>query len=156
MIKLGKLTDYAVVVMVQLAQEGAETSRSAHQLAEKTGLPEPTVAKVLKTLLKENLVASVRGAQGGYKLARDPEELSICDIVEAMDGKIAIVTCVDDTGEACVSAASCPSRGKWDPVNRAIRAAMQDVTLADMAQRPGHMQRPALVQVRPLEAAGKN
>lgn len=131
MIKLGKLTDYAIVVMVQLAKEGA--SRSAHQLSEKTGLPEPTVAKVLKTLLKENLVSSARGAQGGYKLARAPEELSVRSIIEAIDGPIQIVACVDNTPQNCHAAGRCPTKGRWDPVNLAIRDALDNIRLSDMA-----------------------
>ena len=131
MIKLGKLTDYAIVVMVQLAKEGA--SRSAHQLSDKTGLPEPTVAKVLKTLLKEKLVMSARGAQGGYKLAKTAEELSVRNIIEALDGPIAIVACVDGTGDNCQAAGRCPTKGRWDPVNLAIRDALDSIRLSDMA-----------------------
>lgn len=133
MIKLGKLTDYAIAVMVQLAKEGEGASRSASHLAEKTGVPEPTVAKVLKTLLKEGLVASARGAQGGYRLARGPEDLSVRAIIEAVDGPIAIVTCVEGNAGHCQAEAHCPTRGRWDPVNNAIRTALQGITLAEMA-----------------------
>jgi FeS assembly SUF system regulator len=152
MLKLGKLTDYAIVVMVQLAREGENAARSASHLADKTALPEPTVAKVLKTLLKENLVSSVRGAQGGYKLARDPMALSVCDIVEAMDGPIAIVSCVEGSDDACPSEQRCPTKGKWDPVNRAIRGALQELSLADMMSQQqsgcGTAVRSNLVQVK--------
>lgn len=134
MIKLGKLTDYAVVVMVQLTREGLDASRSASQLAEKTGIPEPTVAKVLKALLKEKLVASARGAQGGYKLAHKPEDVSIRSVVEALEGPIAIVTCVEGGDEGCQSHARCPTKGRWDPVNAAIRDALDSVRLSDMAK----------------------
>ncbi|MDE1150967.1 MAG: SUF system Fe-S cluster assembly regulator [Micavibrio sp.] len=134
MIKLGKLTDYAIVVMVQLAREGSDASRSAHQLSNRTGLPEPTVAKVLKTLLKEKLVLSARGAQGGYKLAIKPEELSIRTIVEAIDGPISIVACVDAGDHSCQAQARCPTKGRWDPVNSAIRDALESIRLSDMAQ----------------------
>ncbi len=151
MLKLGKLTDYAIVVMVQLAREGENAARSASHLADKTALPEPTVAKVLKTLLKENLVSSVRGAQGGYKLARDPVALSVCEIVEAMDGPIAIVSCVEGSDDPCPAEQRCPTKGKWDPVNRAIRGALKELSLADMmgAQTGcGTATRTSLVQVR--------
>lgn len=154
MIKLGKLTDYAIVVMAQLAREGDNASRSASYVADKTGVPEPTVAKVLKMLLKEYLVSSVRGAQGGYRLARNPAELSICDIVEAVEGPIAIVTCVDGTEGQCQSETRCPTKGKWDPVNRAIRTALQEITLADMMMQSGAA-RPGLVQVTLPESRQK-
>lgn len=130
MIKLGKLTDYAVVLMVQMVREGEALSRSANQLAEKTGLPEPTVAKVLKQLSQSKLVESVRGAAGGYKLAGKGGGISICAVIEAMDGPIAITSCVDSL---CKTETTCPAKGKWTPVNTAIRAALEAVTIADMA-----------------------
>ena len=156
MLKLGKLTDYAIVVMVQLAREGDNASRSASYLADKTGLPEPTVAKVLKTLSKEELVTSVRGAQGGYKLLRDPAAVSVCDIIEAIDGPIAIVSCIEGNNDHCEAAARCPTKGKWDPVNRAIRGALQDLTLADMMGKAcgAANLRPGLVQVTQPQPEG--
>jgi FeS assembly SUF system regulator len=147
MIKLGKLTDYAIVVLTQLSREG-DAARSAPQLAEKTGIPEPTVAKVLKTLAREKLVESVRGAAGGYRLTKSTQDLSLCDIIEAVEGPIAIASCVTDAEETCGAENRCPSRGKWDPVNRAIRSALQELKLADMAGGCGMTaSRPALVQV---------
>lgn len=140
MMKLGKLTDYAVAVMVQLSRDGSGVARSAHQLADRTGIPEPTVAKVLKKLTREKLVQSVRGAAGGYKLAQDPQNLSICDVIEALDGPIEIVACANGVADACRAEHKCPAKGKWAPVNQAVRAALQAVTLQDMARAPscGH------------------
>lgn len=153
MIKLGKLTDYAIVVLTQLSREGGG-ARSAPQLAEKTGIPEPTVAKVLKTLAREKLVDSVRGAAGGYRLSRSTEDLSLCDIIEAVEGPIAIASCVSPAEESCGAESRCPSRGKWDPVNRAIRSALQDLKLSDMAGGCGRTsERPVLVQVTMPRAA---
>lgn len=133
MIKLGKLTDYAVAVMVQLSREGNGAARSAHQLADRTSIPEPTVAKVLKKLARKKLVESVRGAAGGYRLSQTAEEMSVCDVIEAMDGPIAIVTCAG-THDSCRAEPKCPAKGKWSPVNQAIRAALQAVRLSDMAR----------------------
>ncbi|MEZ0223279.1 MAG: SUF system Fe-S cluster assembly regulator [Alphaproteobacteria bacterium] len=147
MIKLGKLTDYAIVVLTQLSREG-DAARSAPQLAEKTGIPEPTVAKVLKTLAREKLVESVRGAAGGYKISRSAQDLSLCDIIEAVEGPIAIASCVSEAEEPCGAQSRCPSRGKWDPVNRAIRSALQELKLSDMAGKAcGTQTAPRLVQV---------
>jgi len=136
MMKLGKLTDYAVAVMVQLGREGRDAARSAHQLSDRTGIPEPTVAKVLKKLTREGLVQSVRGAAGGYKLAQDPARLSICDVIEALDGPIEIVSCANGVPDTCRAETKCPAKGKWAPVNHAVRAALQAVTLMDMARAP--------------------
>ncbi|MDP2205854.1 MAG: SUF system Fe-S cluster assembly regulator [Alphaproteobacteria bacterium] len=147
MIKLGKLTDYAVAVMVQLSREGNTAARSAHQLAERTSIPEPTVAKVLKKLARKKLVESVRGAAGGYRLAASADEMSICDVIEALDGPITIVSCAG-ANDTCRAEPKCPAKGKWSPVNQAIRAALQAVRLSDMARSSsgcGHV--PSLTQI---------
>lgn len=130
MIKIGKLTDYAVVVLVQLMREGSDASFSAHHLAGRTGLPEPTVAKVLKKLSRARLVESMRGAAGGYKLAQAPTGMTVCAIIEAMEGPIAITSCVDNV---CRTEMLCPAKGRWTPINTAIRAALSAVTLSDLA-----------------------
>jgi FeS assembly SUF system regulator len=129
------MTDYAIVVLSRLAAEGEGASLSAPQLAGQTGIPEPTVAKVLKMLARDKLLDSVRGAAGGYKLSRRAQELSLCDIIEAVDGPIAIASCVEGADEHCVAEKRCPARGRWDPVNRAIKEALQGLKLADMAGR---------------------
>lgn len=139
MLKLGKLTDYAIAVMAQLARHSAsapEAALSAAALAQETGVPEPTVAKVLKVLARGDLLASVRGVAGGYRLMRAAEQIKVGEIIEAMDGPIAIVTCVEPATagkDACGVAHRCAVRSKWTPVNTAIRTALYGVTLADMA-----------------------
>lgn len=138
MLKLGKLTDYAIAVMAQLARHAQampEDALSAAAIAAETGVPEPTVAKVLKTLARGDLLVSARGVSGGYRLARPARAVSVADIIEVMDGPIAIVSCVEPDGgdSACTVAHRCGVRDKWAPVNTAIRAALQAVTLADMA-----------------------
>lgn len=132
MIKLGKLTDYAVVVMGQLAKEGAEASRSAQYLAEKTGVSAPTVAKVLKRLTKGNFVVSVRGAAGGYKLSRAADQISLAEIITALDGPIALVSCVEGSTEDCKTQRTCPVKGNWNRVNTVITSALSGIKLAEM------------------------
>lgn len=131
MLKIGKLTDYAIAVMVQLAKEGV--SRSAKHLSQKTGISEPTVAKVLKGLAKAKLVESERGVTGGYKMVLGIDEVTVGHIIEAMDGPIAIVSCVEVMEKTCGASATCPAKGKWNPVNEAIKAALFSVSLSDMA-----------------------
>lgn len=139
MLKLGKLTDYAIAVMAQLArhaEDAPDAALSAAALAQDTGVPEPTVAKVLKVLARGDLLTSVRGVSGGYRLARQACSIKVGEIIEAMDGPIAIVTCVEPSGEgkdACNVSHKCAVRSKWTPVNSAIRAALYGVTLSDMA-----------------------
>ncbi len=131
MLRLSKLTDYAVVVLVRLA--GAEGVQTSPGIAATTGIPEPTVAKVLKTLAAGGLVASQRGARGGYRLLRPLSAIPIADVIAAIDGPIALAACVDGSATECESRGLCPVRGRWDPVNDAIHQALTAITLADMA-----------------------
>ena len=130
MLRLSKLTDYAVVVLVRLAAaEGVQTSPG---IAQATGVPEPTVAKVLKTLAAGGLVASQRGAHGGYRLLRPLAAIPIAEVIVAIDGPIALTACVDGSGVGCEASGTCPVRGRWDPVNDAVRDALTHISLADM------------------------
>ena len=130
MLRLSKLTDYAVVVLVRLA--GAPGVQTSPGIAATTGIPEPTVAKVLKTLAAGGLVASQRGARGGYRLVRPLSAIPIADVIGAVDGPIALAACVDGSSSECESQGLCPVRGRWDPVNDAIHQALSSITLADM------------------------
>lgn len=130
MIKLSRMTDYAIVVMAQMStQEGLST---ATRLAAETGVPEPSVAKLLKKLAREGLVRSFRGVNGGYSLERDAKDISVDEIITALDGPIAIAACVDGGTGDCVASGQCPVRGNWTKVNDAIRSALQDVSLAEL------------------------
>ena len=132
MLRLSKLTDYAVVVLVRLADsDGVQTSPG---IAASTGIPEPTVAKVLKTLAAGGLVVSQRGARGGYRLLRSLSDVPIADVITAIDGPIALAACVDGSLSGCESQSLCPVRGRWDPVNEAIHQALSAITLADMQE----------------------
>jgi FeS assembly SUF system regulator len=130
MLRLSKLTDYAVVVLVRLSgMDGVQTSPG---IAAATGIPEPTVAKVLKILAGSDLVSSQRGARGGYRLNRKLAEIPVADVIAAIDGPIALTACVDGSASECESLCLCPMRGRWDPVNEAIQTALSSITLADM------------------------
>jgi FeS assembly SUF system regulator len=132
MLRLSKLTDYAVVVLVRLSRDaGVQTSPG---IAASTGIPEPTVAKVLKTLSAGGLVASQRGARGGYRLLRPLSVIPIADVIAAVDGPIALTACVEGSAVECESQDMCPMRGRWDPVNEAIQQALSSITLADMQE----------------------
>jgi FeS assembly SUF system regulator len=144
MLRLSKLTDYAVVVLVRLAgMDGVQTSPG---IAAATGIPEPTVAKVLKTLAASDLVSSQRGAKGGYRLNRALEDIPVSDVIAAVDGPIALAACVEGSASECESQALCPMRGRWDPVNAAIHAALTSITLADMHKALLPAFRPPAVQ----------
>jgi FeS assembly SUF system regulator len=135
MLRLSKLTDYAVVVLLRLSEraratEGVQTSPG---LAAATGVPEPTVAKVLKALAAGGLVVSQRGARGGYRLLRPVDTITVADVITAIDGPIALTACVDG-GSTCDVQSVCAVKGRWDIVNNAIHIALSSITLAEMAQ----------------------
>jgi FeS assembly SUF system regulator len=137
MLRLSKLTDYAVVVLVRLADgqhacsEQVQTSPGISAL---TGVPEPTVAKVLKALAAAGLVASLRGARGGYRLIKPLHAVTIADVIGAIDGPIALTACVDGNPGTCDVHSMCAVKGRWDLVNDAIYAALSGITLADMRE----------------------
>lgn len=131
MFRLSKLTDYAVVVLIRLAAvEGVQTSPG---VATMTGVPEPTVGKVLKALSAAGLVTSQRGARGGYRLMRPLSAIAVADVIAAIDGPIAMTACVEGSGGSCEASGTCPVRGRWDAVNDAVLDALSAISLAEMA-----------------------
>ncbi len=132
MFKVNKLTDYATVLLIEIARSNAV--RSSQQVSERTGIPLPTVAKIMKSLARSGLVASQRGAGGGYTLGRAPREITVADVIQAVEGPIALTACADTSDEHCGIETVCPVQGKWNKVNRAVRAALSEVTLADMVE----------------------
>jgi FeS assembly SUF system regulator len=131
MIRLSRLSDYAVSLMTHIAHE-AEEIHNAHDLAEKAHLPAPTVSKILATLAREELLESVRGRQGGYRLAQESSDISVEDIIAAVDGPIALTQCIDQGPGSCGVEAFCPSSSHWHRINEAIRQALGKVTLAEL------------------------
>src|ERR1700678_47975 len=119
MLRMGKLTDYATVVLATLAQEPAR-HRAAAELAERTRLSRPTVSKVLKELQRAGMVISSRGAQGGYRLARAPEQITAAQILDVFEGPIAITECSGASSQ-CGIERQCRVGGAWERANAAIR-----------------------------------
>ncbi len=134
MLRVSKLIDYATVVMTCLVGTG-DGVQSAQVLAERARLEVPTVSKLLKQLAQAGLVASTRGINGGYRLARAPERITIADIVTAMEGPIGMTECSAHAG-LCDHESHCGVRVNWQRINQAIASALEDVTLADMVRPP--------------------
>ena len=131
MLRLNRMTDYAIVVIGALARRHGDVVATAH-LAELTGLAQPTVAKVSKILLAAGLVETQRGVRGGYRLIKASADISLVDIVEAMEGPIAVTDCVDEV-QAASAISNCYSVGTpSDHVHLAIRNALNDVSLEDL------------------------
>ena len=133
MLRVSKLTDYATVVLTCLA--AGDDMMSAQALAERARLELPTVSKLLKQLAQAGLVASTRGINGGYRLVRAPERISIADIVTAMEGPIGMTECSAHAG-MCGHEPHCGVRVNWQRINQAIAGALANVTLADMLHPP--------------------
>ncbi|MGD1954389.1 MAG: SUF system Fe-S cluster assembly regulator [Sphingomonadales bacterium] len=133
MIRLSKLSDYAVVIMTALS--GARpTKLNATDVSAATGIPQTTVAKLLGHLARADLLESHRGHNGGFALSRDPEAISIADIIEAVDGPISLTNCIDDGNSSCSITSLCGMRPRWQIMNQAVRQAFEGVSLAEMAQ----------------------
>lgn len=148
--RLSSMADYAVVMMSAAARHCGTSSLAgpagkkgarinAAQLAEETGLPAPTVQKLVSKLSAAGLLKSVRGAGGGFKLARPAAAISLADIVEAVEGPIAMVTCseAERDGHTCTLEPACTVRPHWPQVNAALRGALAGVPLTQLAQPAG-------------------
>lgn len=130
MIRMSKLADYSFILLSQMVSE--DRSWSAAEVAQRTGLPAPTVAKLMKVMTKSGILTAHRGAAGGYRLAVAPQCLSVARIIESVDGPIALTDCVNDQKTMCSVGSICPMHGGWNKVNRAIRDALENVYLAEL------------------------
>lgn len=130
--RLSNLADYAVVTMAAAARHCGGARTSAAELAAETGLPVPTVQKVVSKLSAAGLLRSVRGAKGGLQLARPAAAITLADIVEAVEGPIALTACVE--GIDCAVDHNCTVRPHWPVVNAALRGALAGVPLTQLAQ----------------------
>ncbi len=136
MIKIGRLTDYGILLMRYMAAH-RERTHNAGSVAAEVHLPVPTVSKLLRELARGGLLDSQRGAKGGYELARAPEEISVAQIITALEGPIALTACsIVDSDPDCEHEPMCPVRGHWTRINRAISDALEGISLAEMAQPP--------------------
>lgn len=133
MIRITKTTDYGIVLLTHMA-EIPEQRYNASELAEDTQLPSAMVSKILKILSREGILDSQRGVNGGYSLAQKPQDLTVSEIIAALEGPIAITECIDDTPGECVQEAVCPLRSNWQLINNAIRSALDGLRLSDMAR----------------------
>jgi FeS assembly SUF system regulator len=132
--RLSSMADYAVVTMCAAARHCGSARVSASELAEETGLPAPTVQKVVSHLSKAGLLRSARGSGGGLKLARPAAAITLADIVEAVEGPIALTPCVEHGRHDCALEGTCGVRPHWGIVNEALRGALADVPLTRLAQ----------------------
>lgn len=133
MIRLTKQSDYGIVLLTRLALDPGRHA-NAPELAGETALPLPTVSKILKLLARAELLASHRGVKGGYSLARLPEEISVAEVIGALEGPIAMTECVEHSPGLCQQEPVCPNRSNWQILNAVVHQALAQVSLAEMAR----------------------
>ncbi|WP_309750700.1 SUF system Fe-S cluster assembly regulator [Novosphingobium sp.] len=135
--RLSSMADYAVVTMSAAARHCGFAQVNAAQLAEETGLPVPTVQKLVSKLTAAGLLRSTRGVGGGLKLARPAAAISLADIIEAVEGPIALTPCVEQGRHDCGLEGTCSVRPHWGLVNDTMRGALAGVPLTQLAEVVG-------------------
>jgi FeS assembly SUF system regulator len=144
MLRISRIADYGVVLGTRLATLPLTDVRSVRDLARETGIPQPTVSKILKLLARGGVVDSERGAHGGYRLAKRAEDVTIAEVITALEGPIGVTECGagEEDDALCEFSSHCGVRGNWQRINEAIAQALSAITLAEMAQPS-----PALVRL---------
>ncbi len=140
MLRISKLTDYGTLVLAQLPASG-DGLTSAGRVADATHLSQATVSKLLKALAHAGLVVSERGSHGGYALARPDDEITAAQIIDAIEGPVAITECSSAAGR-CHLEPTCGVGSAWQGISLSIRRALTEVSLADLQSRRVPMQPP--------------
>ncbi len=136
MLRISRLTDYASIVLAHLARTPGDVQPAA-RIADRTHLALPTVSKLLKTLARGGLVESFRGPQGGYTLARPAHSISAAQIIDAIEGPVAITECSLEDSQCCIES-FCTIAQNWQHINQTIRQALERVSLAQLAGSQAH------------------
>jgi FeS assembly SUF system regulator len=131
MLRITKMTDYAIMLLARMASLPEGRILSSRDAAEFTTLSVPMASKILKHLTRASIVASTRGAGGGYRLARAGDQISLADVIRALEGPISMVECATQPG-LCEQEANCPVRVNWSRVNREIENALERVPITEM------------------------
>ena len=148
MLRISKLTDYAILMMVEMTRDGGMLS--AHALAERVHVETPTASKVLKLLAGNGLLESYRGASGGYRVKREASDISVAEVIAAIEGPIAMTECSVEEG-LCSQEDQCELRGNWQRISLAVAQALREVSLAEMSAPMGGKPNP--LQITTLNTA---
>ena len=133
MIKVSRMADYAILLVCKMSSSKNKVY-SAHELSTITALKITTISKILTKLTKANITNSIRGVAGGYKLTLKAEDISIGDIIDIIDGQVALTVCVEeDKNHCCELESMCPSQGNWQVINNTVRDALNSISIAEMA-----------------------
>jgi Rrf2 family protein len=135
MLRLSKKADYALIAMKHLAVRGTRSSSSAREIAELYDIPIELMAKVLQRLVRGGLLASQQGTRGGYQLGRVPTQISVADVIQAIDGPVTVTACSTEEGQ-CDQYAKCNVRDPLWRVRERILTALGECTIAELAADP--------------------
>lgn len=141
MFRLSKITDYGILLLSQMASTAMREGRAskepvihnARELADQVDLPLPVVSKILKSLAREGVLESHRGARGGYSLAVDAEQLTVSRMITVLEGPVAMTECAASVG-LCLHEDSCAMRSPWQIINNVVKNALDEITLADLVR----------------------
>lgn len=152
MFRISKETDYGVLLLTLFARSAESASMSARELSEESGIPLPMVSKTLKLLARNGILSSQRGPKGGYALMRRPDEISVADIVTALEGPLSITECIEHPGD-CRQEPTCDMRRNWEVINSVVHEALSRVSLTQMT-RPLPESRLVSLETRGVEWNG--
>ncbi len=125
--------DYGIRALVELAQHAGEGPIQSAEIARCQRIPEPYLDQLLTTLRRAGFIRSVRGPQGGHALLRRAEEIRLNEVIEALEGSLSPIACLDDG--ACTKPGTCAQREVWEAVRRATHDILAGVTIADLAEK---------------------
>lgn len=134
MLRLSKLTDYGILLLTHIARDFENVSRTTRDLAAVSRLPLPTVEKLLKSLSRAKILTSERGVKGGYRLSRMAQQISLAEIIEALEGPIALTECNRDGADECDVRGHCAVQPHWTKINVALKEAFRNLSLAELTQ----------------------
>jgi len=136
MIRINRLTDYGIVLLTHVASQPIEKTHNARDLASETHLPAPVVSKILKHLARTGLLVSQRGVKGGYRLSRNPKDISVAEVIRSLEGPIAITDCTIDSVSGmigpCGNSSVCSVHGNWQKINQVVEEALAGISLVEM------------------------
>jgi FeS assembly SUF system regulator len=133
MIKVSRMADYAVLLVCKMSKNENKVY-SANELSLNTSLKTTTINKILTKLTKANVTDSIRGVTGGYKLAMSAQDISVGNIIDIIDGRIALTVCVEEgVNHNCDLVAMCPTQSNWQIINNAVCDALNAISIEEMA-----------------------
>ena len=153
MLKVSKHSDYGIVLLSQMASVPSGVLHTARDLAETARLPFPMVSKILKLLARRGLLVSHRGVKGGYSLNRKPSDISVAEIITAIDGPIALTDCSAVGENVCEQGSHCPVQTNWSRINRVVQTALEQLPLSAMkqpAKQPAQLAHPSSKTAAPV------